>query len=164
MNSLNPLVFCTPESPLVTFLASYLIWFMFAGIFMLWAIDGRIKKEQAIHAFFATVLVYVICEMFKNFFPTLRPFQTNGFPPLTLTIPKDGGFPSVHAAVSAAIAVSVWLHNKKIGLGFIVMAILVSLGRILSNVHGIWDVTFGIFLGFMTSFILEKLHFTKLVK
>jgi len=161
---MNPLAICSPESPLITFLASYLIWFMFAGLFMLWAIDGRIKKEQAIHAFFATIVVYVICEMVKNLFPTLRPFQVNGYPPLTLTIPGDGGFPSSHAAISAAIATSVWLHNKKIGFSFMVMAFLVSFGRIVSNVHGLLDVAAGASIGLLTSLVLEKLHFTKFIK
>jgi undecaprenyl-diphosphatase len=136
---------------------------MFAGVFTLWIIDGKIKKEQALHALFSAFLVFVICEMVKSLFPSLRPFQINGFAPLTLSVPGSSSFPSVHAAVSFAIATSIWLHNKKIGWGFAAMAMLVSLGRVLSNVHGPLDVGVGIILGVGTSLLIEKLHLKKLV-
>ena len=163
MIKINQAIFCDPASPLITFLASFLIWFMFAGVFTLWIIDGRIKKEQALHALFSTFLVFIICEMIKSLFPSLRPFQINGYAPLTLSIPGSSSFPSVHAAVSSALATSIWLHNRKIGWGFTVMAILVSLGRVMSNVHGPLDITVGILLGIGTSLLIEKLHLKKLV-
>src|SRR3989344_4310814 len=97
---------------IVTFLASFLIWIMFFGILVLWLIDGRIKKEVALHAIIAAVFAWGFAEMIKYLFPTIRPFSQNGLTPLTLTVPIGGAFPSGHTAAAFALAVSVFLHKK----------------------------------------------------
>lgn len=71
---------------MVTFLASILIWLMFFGLIVLWIIDGKIKKETVIHAIFSMGIAWVVTELIKYFFPTLRPFQvllTEHFPQVT---------------------------------------------------------------------------------
>lgn len=144
---------------LITFLASFLIWFLFLGLAVLWLINGKIKQEQAMHAFYAALTSWAASTMLKSLIPTSRPFMTNGETPLTLTIPIDGSFPSAHTAIAFAIAMSVYLHNKRYGILFIVIATLVALGRVLSNVHYPLDVFAGVLIGVAVSFILEKLHF-----
>ena len=101
-------------NPIITFLASFLIWVMFAGLLVLWIIDGKIKREQVLHALIACIFAYLISLMIKEFFPMPRPFELNGERPLTITVHSDGAFPSSHAAVAFALGVTVWLHNKKI--------------------------------------------------
>ena len=110
---MNPAVLSGHTSLIITFAASFLIWLMFAGLVVLWIIDGRMKKEQALHALFASIIAWVLTQMIKGLLPTMRPFQLNGTMPMTLTIPFDGSFPSGHTATAFALAVSVWLHNKK---------------------------------------------------
>ena len=100
----------------VAFIASFLIWIMFGGLLVLWLIDGRIKKEQALHAFLAALIAWVVAEMLKNLIPSIRPFKINGYVPLTFTIPTDSSFPSSHAAATFAMETSVWLNNKKLGI------------------------------------------------
>lgn len=140
-------------------MASFLVWFLFAGLAILWLIDGKIKKEQALHAFYAALVAWAASTMIKSLIPISRPFFSNGEIPLTLTIPIDNSFPSAHSAVAFSIALSVYLHNKKYGLIFIAIAVLVGLGRILSNVHYPLDVAAGILIGAASAFVLEKLHF-----
>lgn len=161
---MNPAVLASSDSLPITIVASFLVWLMFAGLVYLWVIDGKIKKEQALHALFASLIAWGFGQMLKTLFPTLRPFEFNGHPPLTLTIPGDGSFPSTHAAIAFAIAGSIFLHDKKIGLFFAVMAILVALGRVLSNVHTLFDVVFGASYGLASSYILKRLHVDKLLK
>jgi undecaprenyl-diphosphatase len=150
-------------SILITFLASFLIWLMFTGIAILWIIDGRIKKEQALHAFFACFLAWAITQMIKELFPSIRPFHTNGNAPLTLTIPLDSAFPSGHTAVAFAMATSLWAHDKKLGAVFMTLALLVGIGRVLGNVHYNFDIMGGIIVGVMTAVATEKLHLHKMV-
>ena len=57
---------------IVTFMASFLIWIMLGGLLVLWLIDGRIKKEQALHAFLSALIAWVIAEMLKNLIPSVR--------------------------------------------------------------------------------------------
>jgi undecaprenyl-diphosphatase len=161
---MNPAVLSGNTSLVVTFAASFLIWFMFAGLIFLWFIDGRLKKEQVLHALFASLVAWVLTQMIKGLIPTLRPFQVSGGLPMTLTIPLDASFPSIHAAVAFALAVSIWLHDKKIGYVFLAGAFLVSWGRIASNVHYFGDVLVGAGIGITVSYIIEKLHLFKLVR
>ena len=161
---MNPAVLSGNTSLIVTFKASFLIWFMFAGLLFLWFIDGRVKKEQALHAFFASLIAWALTLMIKTLIPTMRPFQIEDSLPMTMTIPLDPSFPSTHTAVAFALAVSVWLHNKKVGIFFIIAAFLVGWGRIASNVHYFGDVLAGAAIGIAIAYIVEKLHLFKLVR
>ena len=159
----NPEVLASTDTFFITFLASFLIWFMFAGLIILWVIDGKIKKEQALHAFIATLIAWVITEMLKSFIPSQRPFIIQEIAPLTVTIPSVPSFPSGHSAAAFATAATVWMHEKRSGYYFLVIAVLVALGRIISHVHTIPDVLVGATIGILTALILEKLHVEKLV-
>jgi len=163
---MNPAVLSDQSSYYITFMASFVIWFMFLGLIVLWVIDGKLKKEQALHAFLAVLLAWLIAEVLKSLIPTQRPFTINGRLPLTFTLvtSNSNSFPSSHTAVAVALAFSVWLHNKKNGLIFVIGAILVAAGRVLSNVHFVLDVAAGGFIGLTTAVILERIHVTKLIK
>ena len=149
---------------LVTFIASFLIWFMFGGLLFLWIIDGRVKKEVVLHALIASSVAWIIAEMIKALFPTTRPFIEYGKLPLTLTFPFDGAFPSSHETISFALAATVWYHNKKIGAAFVVTAILIGIGRVVANVHYPIDILGGVVLGLIVATLIEKLHVFSLVK
>jgi len=149
---------------IITFLASFLIWFMFAGLIILWLINGKITKEQALHALFSALIAWVIAQMIKNIFPTPRPFELDGTIPMTISVPQDGAFPSGHAALVFGLSTSIWLHDKKLGLIFVISAILVAWARVVGNVHYLTDIFGGALLGIVTSYTLEKLHLQKLIK
>lgn len=147
----------------ITFLASFLIWFMFAGLLILWVIDGKIKKEQVLHALFAAALAWGIAEVIKALFPTLRPFEVNGAVSMVLIPPIGGAFPSAHSAAAFALATTIWLHDKKVGLIYIISALTVGIARVLGNVHYPIDILGGAILGSATSFLAEKVHLRKFI-
>ncbi len=142
----------------IEFIASVLIWLMFVGLGVLWVIDGKIKKEQVVHALFSCATAWTIAFIIKQTFPTLRPFVTDGSNVLTLTVPQDGAFPSMHAAVAFAISVTIFLHDRKFGWFFLVGALLVGAGRVLANVHYPVDILGGAFIGTLVAVIVEKTH------
>ena len=148
---------------IVTFLASFAIWVLFAGLLLLWLIDGRIKKEVALHALASAAFAWVASEMIKSLIPSLRPFETNGISPLTLTVPAGAAFPSGHAATAFGLATAVWLHNKKIGLFFVLGAIGVGLGRVMGNVHSPMDILGGVLIGILVAYALGRLHLFKVI-
>ena len=149
---------------LVTFMASFLIWLMFLGLLVLWVVDGKIKKEQALHAFLSSIVAWIVVEMLKSLTETTRPFIVNGADPLTLTVPNSHSFPSAHTAVAFAIAVTVWLHDRSVGYVFILLAVLVGVGRILANVHYPIDIIGGAVVGIVVAVLIENLHPEKLLK
>lgn len=148
---------------LVTILASGLIWVMITGLLVLWVIDGRIKREQALHAFYAMLVAWVVSEMLKSLIPSLRPFRINGYPPLTLTVPFGNAFPSTHTAISFALAATIWFHSREWGGAYLVMAAVVGIARILGNVHYPVDVLAGAVIGLLVAAVVDKIHLFKLL-
>ena len=160
---MNEILLIDKGAWLVAFMASFLIWIMFAGLLVLWLIDGRIKKEQALHAFLSALIAWVIAEMLKNLIPSVRPFKIYGNTPLTFTIPTDNSFPSSHAAATFAMAASIWLHDRRLGMVFVIGAILTCAGRVLASVHYIFDVLTGAVVGIVSAVFVAKLHLGNLI-
>lgn len=151
-------------SLVVTFLASFLIWFLYAGLLVLWVIDGKIKKETVIHALLASLTAWLLAEIIKSLIPTIRPFLLNGQPVETLTLPLDGAFPSAHAALAFGLAVTVWFHDRKVGWIYLILAVVIGIARVIANVHYPQDIFGGGVLGILTAFLVEKLHLFKLLR
>lgn len=143
----------------ITFTASILIWVIIAGLIYLWVIDGRVKKEQVVHAIMAGVIAWTISQIIKTVFPTMRPYQQFGLTPLTIFVPSDSAFPSAHSALIFAIAVTIWLHDRKIGSIFMMSALLIGLARVIANVHFPIDIVGGAVIGTVTSLLIERVHF-----
>ncbi len=136
---------------------------MFLGLVILWLIDGKIKKEQVLHALFAVAVAWGIAQLVKAIFPTVRPFELNGLTPLTLLPSSDGAFPSGHTAAAFALATTIWLHDKKMGLVFVVAALIVGAARVWGNVHYPIDIVGGAVLGVAAAFVIEKVHLRKFI-
>jgi len=131
---------------------------MFAGLVVLWFIDGKIKKRQVVDALLSLLTAWIVSEIIKSVFPIPRPFETNGRPPLTISLYHGSGtFPSSHSAMAFALAVNIYLHDKKVGILYIFAATLVAFGRVLSNVHYPADVAAGAVLGSMVALMVGKL-------
>jgi undecaprenyl-diphosphatase len=143
---------------IIEFLASVLLWLMFLGAFILWVVDGVKKREAAIHALGASLVSWLFALMIKTVFPEPRPFVIDGQKALTFFTPRDGSFPSEHATIAFALAFTIFLHNRKIGFIFLVLAVLVGVGRVLANVHYPIDILGGAILGTMTAYMAAKIH------
>lgn len=132
---------------LITFLASFLVWFMVAGALFL--ARGSLP---------AGVIAWSFSQLVKWLHHTPRPFEINGHTPLTLFANSDGSFPSGHTALAFALATSVLLHHRRLGLIFITAALLVGAGRVLSNVHYPIDIIAGAAIGITTALLLHQFH------
>lgn len=148
---------------IIEFFASFFIYFLFLGLAVLWVIDGKIKKEQVMHALFACLFAFLAAALIKHFFPTLRPFVTNGREIDVLIRPTDGAFPSEHTVIAFALAVTVFMHDRKVGWVFLIGALAVGVARVMANVHYPIDIVGGAFLGTIVAVIVERLHFLELV-
>ncbi len=146
---------------MITFLASFLIWIMFALLVVLWFIDGKIKKEQVVHALLASFIAFTIAEILKRVFNTPRPYDVNHLATEVVALPSDPGFPSVHATVVFALSITIWLHDHKVGLIFIILAILVGWARVAANVHYPIDIMGGAIIGSIVALLIEKIHLTR---
>lgn len=132
---------------MITFLASFLVWFMVAAALFL-----------ARGSLLAGVIAWSLSQLVKWLHHTPRPFEINGATTFTLWAKPDGSFPSGHTALAFALATSVLLHHRRLGLIFIVAALLVGTGRVLSNVHYPIDILVGAATGTATALLLHRLH------
>lgn len=148
----------------VIFFASILIWVLIAGLLFVWLIDGRVKKEIALHSMFAALLSWGVAKMLKDLIPSTRPYLVNGTIPMTLVPPSDSAFPSTHTAIAFAIAISLWLHDKVLGTLFVAMALAIGIARIFSNVHYPLDIVGGAVVGSAVALLVDRLHLYKLVR
>lgn len=147
----------------IEFFATFLIFFLFLGLGILWVIDGKIKKEQVIHALAACLISWSIAFLIKHFFPTTRPFLINHKEIEVIFAPTDGAFPSEHTTLAFALAVTIYLHDRKVGWVFLISALLIGVARVIANVHYPVDIIGGAFLGTIVAVIIEKIHFWELL-
>ncbi|MEK7140552.1 MAG: phosphatase PAP2 family protein [Patescibacteria group bacterium] len=152
---------------IVVFLAVYFpyVVVVLAGIFLLmhhevfqadnpWQIFMQ-KKKEILMVFFSGVLAWVLSVGLKILIHTERPFvilkdvvplfQETGF-----------AFPSSHAAVFMALAVSIFFTHKKAGYVFIFLALLIGLARIVAGVHFPIDILGGFALGALIAYFLKN--------
>ena len=147
-----------------TFIASFLIWAMIFCLVPLWYQKQKGSREMVVHAVFSMLLTWVVAGLIKELFPIPRPFQLNGYPTLTLTIPFSSAFPSVHSSVAFALATSIYWHKRRLGVLFLMGAVLVALGRYLGNVHFRLDLLGGALLGTAVSIVVSRIHLEKITK
>lgn len=150
------------DDVIIEFLATFLIWILYAGLIVLWFIDGKIKKEEVIHALIAGIIAWLITLAIKHSFPTLRPFAINGREVDVLFRPNDSAFPSAHTALAFSLAVTIFLHDRKIGWLFLLGAFLIGVARVFANVHYPIDIIGGAFIGTLIAVLVEREHLFKL--
>ena len=147
----------------VLFFATFFIWFLYVGLLILWFIDGRIKKEQVVHALLASLTAWLIVLLIKHFFPTIRPFIRNGGEVDVLIRPTDAAFPSAHTALAFSLAVTIFMHDRRVGWFYLIGALMIGVARILANVHYPVDIFGGALIGSLVAVVIEKFHLFKLL-
>ncbi|WP_020100084.1 phosphatase PAP2 family protein [Mycobacterium sp. 360MFTsu5.1] len=63
----------------------------------------------------------------------------------------DGGFPSIHAVIAAAVAAGLWLANRYLGMVAAAAAVLMAFARVYVGAHYPSDVLAGLVLGGVVS-------------
>jgi len=102
---------------LVTFLASFLVWFMFLALLRIFNLKKKAERKEFFYVLLVSLLSWALAEAVKNLLPIPRPFQINGLSPLTFTIPADNSFPSGHTAAVFGLATgTVFKPKRKSGI------------------------------------------------
>ena len=141
---------------LIYFCAVILPWVMSGGLIVYFFITK--KKISALRllglSFFSALLAWFLASLIKYNFPSPRPFEIYAnLKPLFTTAHGDA-FPSGHATFMGALAMGVFLQRKKLGLIFILGAIIVAFARVLAHVHWPADVIAGLLFGALVAIIV----------
>ncbi|MBU1102516.1 phosphatase PAP2 family protein [Patescibacteria group bacterium] len=95
-------------------------------------------------------------EILYQIFHRLRPFVLNNVHQL-IDHGAANSFPSGHAAFFFALAMAVYLFNKKLGAWFFAGAFLISLARIYAGVHYPTDILGGALVGIFSGWLVVKI-------
>lgn len=113
--------------------------------------------ELAVHIVLSVVTVIVFSIVIKELFLVPRPFLSQGIDP-GAGLTYYSSLPSIHAAVAFTLATTVTLHQKQLGVFLFTIAAVISVGRVLANVHYPMDVVLGMLIGVLTGLIFNQIH------
>ncbi len=123
---------------------------------------GLMRREYSLGLFIAVALSFCATHLLKNFFAVPRPEH--------MTLVADGyRFPSLHASITAAIAMSLvlygwrWLHGKRhassarflLCISAFGAIAIVNISRIALNVHEPIDVFVGALIGVTIAYVVH---------
>ena len=145
---------------LIYFCAVILPWLIVLGLIAYFFISKKKVANLRLLglSFFSAILAWFLASLFKYNFPSPRPFEVyDSLRPLFTTGVGDA-FPSGHATFMGALAFGIFLQKRKLGLIFILGAIIVSLARVLANVHWPTDVIVGLLFGALVAVIVGLIY------
>lgn len=144
---------------IILFFAQWLPYLVvIAAVIFLWAHTDKSAKEkwrEIIFVFVTGVLAWVSSVLLKIVFAVNRPelVSENVLP---LLIKNDYALPSGHATFFFAIATAIFLRHKRYGGWFLLLALVISLARVVAGVHFPADVLYGCFLGVTIAYLLKN--------
>ena len=137
----------------ISMFLSYVLIYIIPVFLIIWIIFFR---ERKIYSFLiiaaSSGLAWFVTEIVKNITAIKRPDIIE-----PVIVEQGCSFPSGHAAVTMALAIAVYSLNKKIGILFIIISILIGISRVILGVHFPVDVIGGWVLGFFIAFVLISL-------
>lgn len=151
---------------LIYFCAVILPYFLAGGLVGYFLVaKNKISAWRLISlSFLGAILAWFLTSLFKHNFPSPRPFEILvNVKPLFAESFGDS-FPSGHATFLGALAIGVWLQNKKLGLVFIIGALLIAVARVLAYVHWPIDVIVGLLFGALVAILVRLIYNNILVK
>jgi undecaprenyl-diphosphatase len=86
-----------------------------------------------------------------------RPFVTHHVAHIWGPHKTDASFPSDHASAAFAIAVAVLLIDPIVGAAFLVLAVLIGIGRVIVGEHYPGDVLAGVLIGTVAAVLVVRL-------
>jgi len=129
--------------------------------FSLWILDrpGRANrwKVACLSGLVSAGLGLAVGQVVSHVWVRERPFDAHPLQTVLL-VPgsSEPSFPSDHAIAAFAIAFSVLLVGRRLGLVFVLAAVTIGMSRIFVGVHYPGDVAAGAFIGLLASLVVWR--------
>lgn len=139
---------------LAIFFAKY-FGYILIFLLLLFLIKNFKKYWQIVTLSFLSAILarFIIVDIVRWFFDRPRPFVENHVN-LLLDRVNQSAFPSGHAAFFFAIAMVIYLYNKKAGLLFFIASLLITIARVFTGVHWPLDILAGVIIGILSAFLV----------
>jgi len=141
------------------FLANYFGYLLIiVAVYLLFKKEKEIRRRIFVFLFFILTAILsrgLVTEIIRFFYHRLRPFNVLNFSPLI----KEGAFsfPSGHMTFYFALAMTIFLLNKKWAWIFVGGVVLMGIARIFVGVHWPSDILAGILIAIASYFIVKKI-------
>jgi len=140
---------------LAIFLAEYIGYVLLFSLLLFLAVKFRKYFKMIIEAVVSAILArFVIVELIRWIWQRPRPFVENNVN-LLLTH-NASAFPSGHAALFFAVSTIVYFYNKKAGIFFFIISLLICLARVFTGIHWPLDILAGIVVGVLSGLLIHK--------
>ena len=105
----------------------------------------------------AVFAAWIASFLLKELIGGLRPFEMyESLKPLFIYGGGDS-FPSGHATIFSALALMLVMLHRKAGVIFVILAVLISLGRVIAGIHYPIDIFGGWLIGGVVSYLVFQL-------
>ena len=141
------------EDPLRAYVQVSEILFV-AGLALLFVFFAPRLKRAAVAAGLSAGLALLVAHFLASAVGRNRPFVDHPSAHLFLSHSADPGFPSDHATGAFAIAFALVMRDRKVGAIALVLAFILSVGRVMLGVHYPSDVFAGAVLGLIAALIV----------
>lgn len=134
---------------------TYVIGIAAAALWLLSRPGGSRKwKFAAGSALGSAALALLVNKLISSAWHRDRPYQTHHVAHIWGARKTDASFPSDHASASFGIAVAVALIDSFAGMLFLILAILIAVGRVLIGEHYPGDVLAGVVIGTICAYVV----------
>src|SRR4051812_24374275 len=141
------------EDPLKVYVQASEFLFVI-GLVVLFVFFGPRLRRAAVAAGLSAGLALLVAHFLAAAIGRNRPFVDHPAAHLLLAHAKDPGFPSDHATGAFAIAFALVLRDRTTGIIALVLALVLSIGRVALGVHYPSDVFAGAVLGLAAALVL----------
>jgi len=144
---------------LLVFLAEGLPFLLIIG-FIIYSFS--IRKFSNRFYFLAIALLSIILskgiltEVIRLIVMSLRPFAVLDIEPL-IAGPLSFSMPSGHMASLAPLSFVIYDRNKKLGIWYAGLTIIVGIGRVMAGVHWLSDIAVGFIVGALSFYIVKQI-------
>lgn len=147
------------EDPLAAYVSASKV--LFAGLLVAALLVGgagqRRRRRAGFVAVVATPVALAVAQVVSRLVDRPRPFVEH---PVAVALfsrgSADAGFPSDHATASFAIATALVLYDRRWGIVALVLATLLSVGRVALGLHYPTDVLAGAALGAVVALVVWR--------
>jgi undecaprenyl-diphosphatase len=120
--------------------------------------DERVAFQRTVlRAMLALALASITLKLINEVYFRPRPFTFNDSVRLLFYHPSDSTMPSNAATVSFALAVAVWLRQKRWGAAMLALSAGMTFARIVGGIHYPADVVAGAWLGGVWAWLVNRM-------
>jgi len=135
--------------------SEYVLLFILAGLLLF-----NFKKHWKMvfsGLIISAVSRFVVASLIRFMWFRPRPFVENSVNLLVNHSGEEASFPSGHASFYFALSTVVFLHNRKLGIFFYFVTVIMTLSRVFIGIHWPVDILFGALLGIFMGWIGNKI-------